>query len=255
MSNDRDKTTADRSVSTTYRQLANERTPADLDEKVLRMAAAEPRVVQRTRRAWMKPVAWAATVGLSLAIVLEITKLPRAPLDGDGVMPPAPTEERPALAVPSAEPAPTEDRPAVAPASIEPATASERRKTKPPRHRLESDGIAESGAQPIAPAQAAAPEPARPSVLESTDVQSLDDLDVAPDARSDKASDSAAFAVRAERMLFEQQPLCPEKVREVAEDWYRCIETQRSTAPAAHVAEELEEFRRKFPDFQAPDPE
>ncbi len=245
MTNDRDKMTADRSVSATYRELADERAPARLDEKVLRRAAAAPRARAGIGRAWMKPVAWAATIGLSLAIVLELTQLPQAPLDVNR-MAPAPTDERPELA----------------PASVEPAAAKESRSTKPSKHRSESGAVEESRAQAMpqamAPARAGAkvqadapaPVPVQPQNLESTDLQPLDDGDITRDARSDEVAGTAAFAVRAERMMHEQPTLCPEPVREVAEDWYRCIEAQRDEVPPAHVAEELEEFRKRFPDFQ-----
>ena len=230
MTNDRDNTTADPSVSATYRQLADERAPAGLDEKVLHRAAAAPRISSGIGRAWMKPVAWAATIGLRLAIVLEMTQLPQAPPDVNVVALPAPTNERPTLA----------------PASFEPAAAKESRNTKPSRRRSGSGAIEAS-------AQAMAPEPAQPQDLESTDLQPLEDDDMTPDTRSDEVAGTAAFAVRAERMLLEPLPaLCPETVREVAEDWYQCIETQRNVVPSARIAEELEEFRKRFPNFQVP---
>jgi hypothetical protein len=250
MTNDRDNMTADPSVSATYRQLADERTPAGLDEKVLQQAAAAPRIPAGIGRAWMKPLAWAATIGLSLAIVLEMTQLPQAPLDIDVVAPPAPTDERPARV----------------PASTEPAAAKESRNAKPARHRSESGAIEASRALPMAPAQAqaqeatqsTAPEPA-PAPLKnhkSTDLQPLADDDMTPDARGDEVAGTAAFAVRAERMLLEPpSALCPESVRKVAEDWYECIEVQKNAVPAARIAEELEEFRKRFPNFQVPDTE
>lgn len=239
MTNDRDNPTADPSVSATYRQLADERAPASLDDKVLHRAAATSRVSSGIGRAWMKPVAWAATIGLSLAIVLEMTQLPQAPLDINVAAPPAPADERPTLA----------------PASLEPAAAKESRNIKPSRHRAESGAIEESKAQPMVPAPA--PAPAQPQDLESTDLQPLEDDDLTPDARSDEVAGTAAFAVRAERMLLKQQPsaLCPETVREVAEDWFQCIEVQKNGVPSARIAEELEEFRKRFPNFQVPDTE
>jgi len=197
MTNDRDNMTTDPSVSATYRQLADEKAPASLDEKILHRAAAAPRVDSGIGRAWMKPVAWAATVGLSLAIVLEMTQLPQAPLDVNVVAPPAPTEERPALA----------------PASPEPAAAKESRNTKPTRHRSETGAIEESKARPMVPVPA-------PETTQTT----------AP----------------------EPPALCPEAVREVAEDWYRCIEAQKNGVPAARITAELEEFHKRFPDFQVP---
>ena len=148
MTNDRDKMTADRSVSATYRELANEKAPAGLDAKVLQSAAALPRARSGIGRAWMKPVAWAATIGLSLAIVLELTQVPSAPPDvnlqnAESVAPP------------------TDERPALAPASVESAATKESRSTKPSRHRSASGAVEEFEAPAMAPAMAPAPAAAK----------------------------------------------------------------------------------------------
>ncbi|MGB5510701.1 MAG: hypothetical protein WBM87_03230, partial [Woeseiaceae bacterium] len=165
MTNDRDNMTADPSVSATYRQLAKERTPASLDEKVLQKAAAAPSAGSRRGMVWMKPVAWAATIGLSLAIVLEMTQLPQAPLEVDVVAPPARTNTRPTPV----------------PVSLDPA-AAESRNTKPTRHRSETGAIEESKAQPMVPAAtpepASAREAAQPKVIESPDLGPLADGDM-----------------------------------------------------------------------------
>ena len=58
-----------------YRDLATETSPAELDDKVLRMATRETRSRYGIARAWVRPVAWAATIGLSLAIVLEVLQV------------------------------------------------------------------------------------------------------------------------------------------------------------------------------------
>ena len=68
-------------LSGTYRELATERTPKHLDRAVLAEAAsaAKPRYSRLTK--WTRPVAWAATVLLSVALVLEITRTPDAPAE------------------------------------------------------------------------------------------------------------------------------------------------------------------------------
>jgi hypothetical protein len=64
-------------VSRTYRESASERVPEALDRAVLRQARHNSS--QRYSRSviWLRPMAWAATIGLSLAIVLEFSDLPR----------------------------------------------------------------------------------------------------------------------------------------------------------------------------------
>jgi hypothetical protein len=81
MTNEQNTEELDRLVSDTYRELSQEQTPEQLNQAILQMAAAA-----NTRggargalfSAWMKPVAAAATIGLTLAIVLELTEVPSA---------------------------------------------------------------------------------------------------------------------------------------------------------------------------------
>ena len=63
-------------VSKAYRDIASERPAAHLDARILKdaRAAATPRYAHL--RAWTRPLAWAATIGLSLAIVLQVTEQP-----------------------------------------------------------------------------------------------------------------------------------------------------------------------------------
>ena len=80
----------DKRVTDTYRDLADESAPAKLDEKILAMAANEARTRYGFTRAWIRPVAWAATIGLSLAFLLEMSQLDEAPVLR---APPAPATE------------------------------------------------------------------------------------------------------------------------------------------------------------------
>lgn len=67
----------DRKVSAAYRDIAAERTPERLDEAVLRRARRAARPQYATSMLWLRPVAWVATVGLCLAVVLEIAEMPQ----------------------------------------------------------------------------------------------------------------------------------------------------------------------------------
>lgn len=67
----------DETVSTTYRELSREGAPNHLNEKVLQQAAERALRPRYSRSVmWTRPLAWAATVGLCLAIVLEVTRVP-----------------------------------------------------------------------------------------------------------------------------------------------------------------------------------
>ncbi len=69
MSRDQDT----RRVSEAYRGIARETPPAKLDESVMAMARQEARTRYGLARAWIRPVAWAATIALSFAFILELT--------------------------------------------------------------------------------------------------------------------------------------------------------------------------------------
>ncbi len=67
----------DETVSATYRELSREGAPDHLNEKVLQQAAERALRPRYSRSVmWTRPLAWAATVGLCLAIVLEVTRVP-----------------------------------------------------------------------------------------------------------------------------------------------------------------------------------
>jgi len=73
MKNDRND---DQQVSAAYSDLASERAPKHLDDSVMRMAKAHVEHLPYSRwTAWSRPLAWAATVSLCLAITLEVTQV------------------------------------------------------------------------------------------------------------------------------------------------------------------------------------
>jgi len=66
----------DELVSDLYRELPAPPTPDQLNRSILLMAAGPSRGSDRFLSAsWLKPVAWAATIALGLAIVLELSEL------------------------------------------------------------------------------------------------------------------------------------------------------------------------------------
>jgi len=75
--NDRNTDTeTDAAVTQAYRDTANERTPESLNRAILERAAKAARPRYSQLRLWTRPMAWAATVMLSVAIVLQLTQIP-----------------------------------------------------------------------------------------------------------------------------------------------------------------------------------
>ena len=62
-------------VSTVYHEMADELTPEHLDHVVLNAARSVASPRWRTAIGWLRPAAWVATIGVCLAIVVEISLL------------------------------------------------------------------------------------------------------------------------------------------------------------------------------------
>lgn len=92
-------------VSEAYRDIARETSPANLDDRVMAMAAREARTRYGLARAWVRPVAWAATIGLSFAFILEMTYFSDEP-PFDAAMPASPESDAIERAEPTAKEAP-----------------------------------------------------------------------------------------------------------------------------------------------------
>ena len=67
----------DMTVSAAYRAAANESSPADLDEKILRAASKEIKGESKPAwtMGWLRPVTFLATAGLSIALLLEFSEM------------------------------------------------------------------------------------------------------------------------------------------------------------------------------------
>lgn len=262
MNDERDKTVTDRLVSDTYREMANERAPQVLNDKVLGMAAGAKPARSLIPGPWMKPVAWAATIGLSLAIVLELTEMPQTPPDMDGGFAPASMAEEPALPTPAhIETSPEigmderrdrqlqTEKPAITeplPTTDSQGRVKERRDVKPQVHRAEMPVTEKAAAQSMT---------RTPEILEAAATvndEAASDVDGAVSLAGSTEAISSAAAPAA-RMLEAEPLLCPASDRESAEDWYRCIQTKRGVSPAKAVDKEIEALRERFPAFPIPD--
>lgn len=206
--------TDDRRISDTYRDLANERSPADLDRKILTMAAGESRTRYGLTRAWIRPVAWAATIGLSLAFILEMSQLNDVP---------APAES--STAAPASMPASSRLESAVQPDSIRSdAASSDTLTAEDTNHLREAEEQAPMRAGGARATKAMVEEPA------AADLQ--------------KASSLESKARPA--------PHCDDAARRSADSWYQCILRLREEGLAAEAASELEALRNAFPAFREP---
>jgi hypothetical protein len=237
MTTDNDK----QHVSDAYRKVAKETTPAALDRRILDLAARESRSSYGLVRAWIRPVAWAATIGLSLAILLEMTWFidvgvepqPTAPLtleerarrDADVMK--AKENELPAHGVATQVQTDVAATPEAAmPDDAASAAAADSFAAKPTL-RQEAPALAE--AEEASPLREA--------------IRGSDIIETAP---AELRSAVSLDATRAPKSF------CDDEARTSADSWYECVEALRERGLDAEAATELEALRGTFPDFQAP---
>ena len=217
-------------VSDAYRELARETTPAGLDERVLATAARDSRSRYGLARAWIRPVAWAAMIGISLVFVLELTSFTDVPLENGAPQLPV-SEERvrqdagvikaghpdsPGQSIRETEEAAV----VIAPASL----SIEATSPTAADDELEPPLVVEDSSLPESAAKRA--------------------LVPASSARREAAAGSSD--------LSETERFCDSDARVSADNWYECIQELREQGLVEEASAELEALVRAFPDFREP---
>jgi hypothetical protein len=209
--------TDDKRVTSTYRDLPDERAPAALNQQVLAMAAREARTRYGWTRAWIRPVAWAATIALSLAFFLEISRLDEAPVPTEPSAPPA----KEAL-----------ERDAAASDAF---AAEDLKLLQEAEEQARMRGGEARAADAAADAAAEAPKAEEPR------------------AAASKAAIVQKVAASARQELATAR--CEDEVRGAADSWYACVLELRRQGHADAAARELEALLKAFPDFREPGPQ
>ena len=228
MNNDTDQ---DKRVSETYRSLAGEQAPPHLDRKVLEMAAADrPRPLYSRWMSWTRPVAWAATITICLAITLELSR--------DQSL--SPTLEQSLEALPEA----ALERPAEVPKdvaspvsklSFEPEPQYEKREQDEVLAETMNDSIvAEKTALGRSAAKQAISEPAPARVRQSADLMEEEKEKSDTDARDNEANE------------------CAGEARTAAESWLECIQALEAAGDNEAALRQRDALKETFPDFKLP---
>lgn len=201
-------------VSEVYREISSETTPPELDRKILAMAADDRRAKYWIPRAWMRPVAWAATIALSLAFVLEMSQVADPPAPQVDPLAAEALEER---VLSDEDAAKSKDESAV-------------------RQRLNKRS------------DAPATESASMSLqMEADDMNLLDEAE--EQARMRFAPAPSAVAAPEKK---EQPATCDDDVRKAPESWYECVEALRDAGNTMAAQQELESLLAEFPEFREP---
>jgi hypothetical protein len=233
----------DEEVRQAYRDIASERTPDALDKAVLQQAHKAVRPGYARSRAWTRPVAWAATVTLCVAVVLDVARLPEmpsVPRVDHSLEQPAPdqpaapvseqAEKMEALEVRRIVPTNVKDAErSMLPATVEKRNALEEAvagEQQPPVEML--SGESRGSASPVAPVQ-----------QDSGVVENLSGSLQPQDAAGDMP-------------FFDSNEPCPPEVRAKPEDWAACIEALENIGLDDAASEQKRRLREAFPDFDLP---
>ncbi len=221
MNNDRHH---DQQVSAAYQDLAKERTPEHLDRDVLRMAKASTERPQYSRwTAWSRPLAWAATVALCLAITLEVTQV--TPLDN--VVAESSREE---LAAPAS---------LMVPELQEDKLQQMLEKDMEQQSEL-SDSMADAiSSEKISPARSAAKRTANEPAAAARMRQSAY---LVEEERIGEVTVAAGMSASE----------CAEEARSEPESWLECIKALEASGDVEAAARQREILIEVFPDFNLP---
>ena len=241
----RDDDISDADVSRVYREAAGERTPAHLDDAVLATARREAKSPYERSIRWLRPMAWAATVGLCLAIVIDVSLVPEfqdsARFDQPLGSPDVGSMSKP-LAT-SSDPIPAADR------------------MQKAREETQPESLDESMGR-YGPGNADAPRASEPGLVEfepAEDIASaaFEDKVVIDQQRLERAAPEAREAATAEvsSSLGLAPPsdfadaICPQEILRDPVRWLECIAALRSEERIEDAEREMRLFERRFPNY------
>lgn len=237
----------DKRVSDTYRSLANEQAPPALDRKVLEMAAAAGKRRPYARwMSWTRPVAWAATITLCLAITLELSRDP-------SVISPDPSYE---VATPSSIVAPQAEEKRESDQILGKSMDAEPEVAETVSAATMNDAIiAEKTAVARSSAKQAISQPAPARLRQSADlavVEEEKEKSMSADVRAEApaAMASAVFAESADADAEVNE--CSAEARAEAESWHECIQELAAAGDDAAALRQTDALKETFPDFQLP---
>jgi len=222
-------------VSETYKAIADERAPEYLNKAILRDAAkaARPRYLRSV--SWTRPLAWAATITLSVALVLEVSNLPTP---GPAVLEESLAPNSP-IAVPQSTPLKSTAKQMAAQPELE------KRLVDEGRHETARTREAASDSLDIAEVE-----------IGDTDMlRRADEMARLQDGENKDQAPTAAFAARAPVTaqsaagLSSAAASCDETARSSAESWHACVLELEDAGLADEARRQREALREAFPDF------
>ncbi len=214
----RSSSDGDARVTAAYRDLLEVSSPAHLDDAILQRAkqASKPRYAKL--RLWTRPVAWAATIGLSLVIVLQLNQVVLQP-----------DEES-------------------APASAAPADTAK----KSLQHRGDDAASVGRAGAGVEQKQESAGRSADPQELVPADVDLMKEAADMARMRSGEqqrpaAAPASAVAISAELAEEAVEQYCNDEARATADGWLECIVDLEKQGLETEASFERAAYDERFP--------
>lgn len=220
-------------VTRTYREVASELTPEHLNRAVMKQAAyaARPRYLRSV--SWTRPMAWAATVTLCVALVLEVTNAP-VPEISDVVLPSG------RLDAPASSPAaaPKLNRPAPVKAEALPEAMQE---AEVPAERKRAAKMSKDLRQQVAAKAASAEEISMKDDDMLSQVKEIATLQTGDISESDQELGAATIASGS------AEPSCSDTDVAKPDSWLLCIQKLEDTGRMAEANEQRALYNAAYP--------
>ena len=238
-------------VSAEYRAAATERTPPTLDAVVLKnaKAAAKDTAFRRFTAFWFRPLAFVATLGLSLALLLELTQSPEfqpatSPETEFGRSEVRTTTADPAVAIMGI----TDEDPNVADSPNNRAAPTRSKNSDIDAHRPQELQPAAASADFAEMIEASSKQMREQESITEITTQSLKQSRPTP-----KEPVGSALALSGSAIVMEGfARACTEQQISVPATWWQCISDLEQDGRNEEAKAELDLFSEAHPDFEAP---
>lgn len=222
-------------VTRTYKEVASELTPEHLNKAVMRQAAdvARPRYLRSV--SWTRPMAWAATITLCVALVLEVTNAP-VPEISDVVLPSDRLDAPPPAS--SAAPAPRLNRPDPVKAETLPEAMQE---TEVPAERKRTAKMSKDLRQQVAAKPASAEEFSMKDDDMLGRAKEIATLQTGDISESDQELGATAIASGS------AEPSCSETDVAKPDTWLVCIQKLEDTGRMTEANEQRALYNAAYP--------
>ena len=238
-------------VSAEYRATATERTPPALDALVLKNAeaAAKDTAFRRFTAFWFRPLAFVATLGLSLALLLELNQ--------SAVFQPVASPEtefgRSEVQKTVTDPAPammgvTSEAPGVADSPINRAAPAQSKNSN-----IDADPPQELEPEPASADFAEMIEASSKQMREQESVTEITTQSLKQSRPTAREPVGGALALTGSAIVMEAVARsCTEEQISVATTWWQCISDLEEDGRHEEAKAELDLFNEANPDFEAP---